>query len=181
MTISFIHPTRNAHSSAWELMNNRISLLLDRPTQEMYEEAEMSGLPLRTIIGLVLVIHGIGHAMAFVPALGIFSTENWHYRSWLISGVIGDPASRVLSIILFGVTLLGFIAAGLGVFGWLGLHPSWRTMATAAAVISLVALALFWNSFAALFPNKIGAIAVNVATLVCILWMKWPAEALLGY
>jgi hypothetical protein len=36
-------------------------------------------------------------------------------------------------------------------------------------VISLVALGLFWNSFASLFANKIGAIAVNVATLWALL------------
>jgi hypothetical protein len=42
-------------------------------------------------------------------------------------------------------------------------------------------LALFWNSFASLFPNKIGAIAVNIAVLVCLLWLNWPTEADIGY
>jgi hypothetical protein len=141
----------------------------------------MSASTLRIIIALGLLIHGIGHAMAFFPALGIFSTENWHHRSWLLTGAIGDSASRIISMIFFGIVLIGFVGAGLGVFGWLVPHELWRTLAIASAVISLVALALFWNSFAALFPNKIGAIGVNIATLVCLLWANWPTETTLGY
>ena len=116
----------------------------------------MSPTTLRIIIGLVLLVHGIGHSMAFLPALNITSTENWHHRSWLLTPLIGDTASRVISIILFGAALLGFIAAALGLFCWLVPHELWRSLAVYSAVISLAALALFWNSFASLFPNKIG-------------------------
>jgi len=129
----------------------------------------MSTATIRIITGLVLIIHGIGHAMAFFPALDIFSNEKWHHRSWLLSGFLGDTVSRVLVIILFGAALIGFIASGLGLFGWLIPHTAWQTLAIISAIISLVALGLFWNSFASLFPNKIGAIAVNIATLWTLL------------
>jgi hypothetical protein len=119
--------------------------------------------------------------MAFLPALNITSTDKWHYRSWLLTPVIGDTASRVISIILYGAAFIGFIAAALGLFGWLVPHDLWRSLAVVSAVISLIALALFWNSFASLFPNKIGAIAVNIAVLVCLLWLNWPTEADIGY
>ena len=141
----------------------------------------MSPTTLRIIIGLVLLVHGIGHIMAFLPALNITSTDNWHHRSWLLTPLIGDTASRVISIILFGAALLGFIAAGLGLFSWLVPHELWRSLAVYSAVISLAALALFWNSFVSFFPNKIGAIAVNIAVLVCLLWLNWPTEADIGY
>jgi len=129
----------------------------------------MSTSTIRIITALVLIIHGVGHAMAFFPALNIFSTDKWHYRSWLLSGFLGDTVSRVLVIILFGVALIGFIAAGLGLLGWLIPHSAWQTLAIISAVISLIALGLFWNSFASLFPNKIGAIVVNVAILWALL------------
>ena len=129
----------------------------------------MSTSTLRIITGLVLIIHGIGHFMALVPALNLFSSESWHYRSWLLGGVLNDTVSRVLVIVLFGAAMIGFIAAGLGVFGWLVPNDMWGKLALVSAIISLVALALFWNAFAALFPNKIGAIAVNIATLWVIL------------
>lgn len=141
----------------------------------------MSPSTLRAIIGLVFLVHGIGHIMAFFPALNISSTETWHHRSWLLTDLIGDTASRVFNIILFGAAFIGFIAAGLGLIDWLVPHDSWRTLATVSAVISLVALALFWNSFVAFFPNKIGAIVVNVAVLWGLLVANWPTEADIGF
>lgn len=125
----------------------------------------MSTATIRIITGAVLILHGIGHAMALVPALNIFSTDSWNYRSWLLTGVIGDSFSRVLVILLFGAAFLGFIAAGLGFFEVLVPHSAWQTLAIVSAVVSVVALVLFWNAFASLFPNKIGATVVNIATV----------------
>lgn len=129
----------------------------------------MSTATLRTITGLVLIVHGIGHSMALLPALNIASTEKWHFRSWLLTGVLGDTVSRALVVALFGAALIGFIAAGLGLFGVLVPHSAWQRLALISAVIGLVALALFWNAFVTFFPNKIGALAVNIATLWALL------------
>lgn len=125
----------------------------------------MSISTIRIIIGLVLIIHGIGHVMAFFPAFNWASSESWHYRSWLLSRILGDTVSRIIVVVLFGAAMLGFIAAGLGVFGWLVPHDSWQILALVSAVVSLVALGFFWNAFVALFPNKIGSIVVNVLVL----------------
>lgn len=141
----------------------------------------MSPTTLRMIIFFVLLVHGIGHSMAFFPAWGISSTEKWHHRSWLLTPLIGDKASRVISTVLFLAAFIGFIAAAFGIIGWLVPHEQWRSLAVLSAVISLTALFLFWNSFVALFPNKIGAIAVNLAVLVCLLYLNWPTEADIGY
>ena len=124
----------------------------------------MSTSTVRIITGFVLIVHGIGHALAFFPALNIFSTEKWHYRSWVLSGM-GDTTSRIVIMVLFGVVFVGFIAAGMGVFNWLVPHGMWQQIALVSAIIGLIALAIFWNAFASLFPNKIGAIAVNLAVL----------------
>ena len=74
----------------------------------------MSPTTLRIIIGLVLLVHGIGHIMAFFPAFNINSTDKWHHRSWLLTPLIGDTASRVISIILFGAAFIGFIECFFG-------------------------------------------------------------------
>ena len=129
----------------------------------------MSESTIRIITGLVFIVHGIGHIMAVLPALNISSTETCNYRSWLLSGILGDTLSRVLVIVLFGAAMIGFIAAGLGLFNWLVPHSAWQTLAIYSAVISLAALALFWNAFVALFPNKVGSIVVNVVTLWALL------------
>ena len=141
----------------------------------------MSPTVLRMIIALVLFVHGIGHVMAFFPALGISSTETWHARSWLLTSVIGESASKVILVILFGAALLGFVGAALALMGWLVPHDVWRTLSIVSAVISLIAIVLYWNAFVALFPNKIGALAVDIAVLVCLLFLNWPSEADIGY
>jgi hypothetical protein len=54
-------------------------------------------------------------------------------------------------------------------------------LATVSALISLVALLLYWNALIFFFPHKVGALAVNIATLVCLLVLNWPAETDLGF
>jgi hypothetical protein len=141
----------------------------------------MSGTTLRIIIALVFFVHGVGHFMGIMPALGLSSVKGWSSHSWLLTPLLGEAASRIISIILFAAALVGFLAAALGLMGWLVPHDSWRTLAIVSAVISLIALALFWNAFVSLIPNKLGAIAVDVATLVCLLGLNWPSEADLGF
>lgn len=133
------------------------------------------------IIALVLFVHGIGHTMGLIPILGIAGTETWHAQSWLLTGLIGDTVSRIIGFILFAAGLIGFVGAALSLMDWLVPHDWWRTLATVSSVVSLIAIFLFWNAFVMLFPNKIGAIAVNVATLVGLLMASWPTEAQLGY
>jgi len=54
-------------------------------------------------------------------------------------------------------------------------------LAVVSAVVSLVAVALFWNALVALFPNRVGALGVDIAVLVCLLLLNWPTEAEIGY
>jgi len=149
----------------------------------------MSPIFLRIIIAGVLAFHGVGHAMGIIPALQLpfFQNQsgawaqNWSSRSWLLTPLLGDAISRIIAIILFAVPLLGFLGAALGLMGWLVPYEWWRSLAIVSAVVSLIALGLFWNAFIYLFPHKVGAIAVNVAVLVGLLGANWPSEADIGY
>jgi len=141
----------------------------------------MSSTTLRLIIAAILFVHGIGHVLGVMAALQLSNVENWSSRSWLLTGLIGETASRVISFLLFLAALLGFIGAALALMGWLLPHDWWRPLSVSSAVISLIALGLFWNAFPSLFPNKIGAIAVDIAVLVGLLWLEWPTDAAIGY
>jgi hypothetical protein len=149
----------------------------------------MSGTVLRAIVAFVFAFHAVGHAMGTIPALGIVNTQgssqgwlqNWSSHSWLLTNLLGSTLSRILCVALYGAALLGFLGAALAVVGWGVPHAWWRTLAVASAVISLVALLLFWNALIFLFPHKVGALAVNLATLVCLLALNWPTEADLGF
>jgi hypothetical protein len=141
----------------------------------------MSGTTLRFIIAAVLFIHGIGHFMGVMPALRLVDVKGWNSQSWLLTPLIGETASRILSAVLFLVALAGFIASALALLGWIVPHDSWRTLAVVSAVISILTIVLFWNAFVALFPNKVGALGVDIAVLVCLLVLNWPAEADIGF
>ena len=149
----------------------------------------MSGTALRAIIAFVFAFHGMGHTMGIIPALGIINVQgssqgwlkNWSSHSWLLTGLLGDTVSRILCTLLYGAALIGFLGAALALLGWGIPHDWWRTLSIVSAIISLVALILFWNALIFLFPHKVGALAVNVAALVCLIALNWPAEAQLGF
>jgi len=149
----------------------------------------MSGTVLRAIIAIVFAFHGVGHAMGVIPALGVVNREgssqgwlkNWSSRSWLLTNLLGNAGSRILCVILYGAALIGFLGAALALLGWGIPHDWWRTLAVVSAAISLVALLLFWNALIFLFPHKVGALAIDIATLACLLLLNWPSGAALGF
>jgi hypothetical protein len=149
----------------------------------------MSGTVLRAIVAFVFAFHGVGHAMGIIPALGIVKTDkasqgwlkNWSSHSWLLTDLVGWRASAILCAVLYGAALVGFVGALLALLGWGVPHDWWRTVAVVSAAISLAALLLFWNGLILLFPHKVGALAINVVTLGCLLALSWPAEAHLGF
>lgn len=134
----------------------------------------------RLWIGIVLILHGVGHLLG-VLALTALGGGNWNGRSWLLTDSLGEGTAKAISAVLWVVGLVVFVVAGLALLE-IGFPESWwKPLAAGGAVLSLVALTLFWNSFPALFPNKIGAIAVNLAALIGILITDWPtAEMLAG-
>ena len=148
----------------------------------------MSGSTLRFTIAGVLFFHGIGHLMGVIPALGLIRTgesspaafRNWSSRSWLLTNLLGDTAASIVCGLLFAAGFVCTVGAGLSLIGWLLPHQGWRTLALAAAVVSLVAVALYWNALMLLFPHKVGALSVDITILVCLLWLNWPSEAAIG-
>ena len=155
-----------------------------------FKEKTMSGTTLRFIIAAVLIFHGIGHAMGVLSALPLLKKDdesqagfmkNWSSDSWLLTDALGKGVTRVTCIVLYALALIGFIVTGLSLLDWVLPHDWWRTAAIVSSAISLLALALHWNALMLLFPHKIGAIAINVATLVCLLGANWPAETDIGF
>ena len=135
----------------------------------------MSDQVIRNIVPLALILHGIGHWMGILTAVGVIKTDAWNSRSWLLTDPLGDTTARVLALVIWALAFLGFLAAGAGAWGWSVTDGSWRTMAVISAVLSLAGLFFFWNAFAMLFPNKIGALAINIITLVAVLIADWPS------
>lgn len=133
----------------------------------------------RLWIGIVIILHGIGHILG-VFALTSLGGDNWNGRSWLLTDAMGETPTRVLSVILWVGCCVAFIVAGLALLEVGFPEDWWKPVAVTAAFVSLATLALFWNAFPALFPNKIGAIAVNLVLIVGVLMADWPTEEMLN-
>jgi hypothetical protein len=125
----------------------------------------------KILVALVLVAHGIGHSMGL---LGMFkiATINpaWHGDSWLLTGIVGQGLTQIVGSVLWTLAILGFgLLAGV-VMGWLP-EAWWQPLAVASAVVSLVGLLFFPVAFP--LVSTLGALAVDVAVLVAVLWYGW--------
>jgi hypothetical protein len=140
----------------------------------------MDSSTIRIVITVVLFIHAIGHIQGVLAALGLFRTEIWHPRSWLIDKLVGEKASRAIALAIWLLCVLGFLATA---FAFLGIgipFALWRPMAIIFSIISILGLVFYWNSFAAII-NKVGALGVNGAILVGLLFLHWPKDGDLGF
>jgi hypothetical protein len=118
----------------------------------------------------VVGAHGIGHVMGWLPAWGIARIDGVSSRSWLLSGPLGDATTRAVAGALWLAPTIGFIVAAAGFFSdqeW------WRPVATASAVVSLLAIGLFWEALP--MGSRIGAIAVNVLVIGAVATRWAPA------
>jgi hypothetical protein len=128
---------------------------------------------LTVILAIFLILHGLVHAiLAFAPVPnepdakpGAFFTTS--SRSWLLARLgINDSLVQWIGIILVVLSTLGFILAGLGVLGALGLNTVWETIAIVSAAVSLLLLILFWHTW------LIVGVLIDVGVLLALLWVR---------
>ncbi len=105
--------------------------------------------------------------------------DHWSDRSWLLTKIIGQSATRRIGVVIWIAALLGFTVSALGIFGLLVPVEWWPTLAVISAIVSLIALMLFWDAFPGTL-NKVGAIGVDVAALVALLGANWPSADMVG-
>jgi hypothetical protein len=117
-------------------------------------------------------VHGIGHALGWMPAMGIAAFEGVSSRSWAVTGLVGDGGARLVAGALFLLPMVGFLVAAAGLFmgqGW------WRNVAVASAAVSLLATALYPQAFTT--GSTVGSVAVDVLVLYGILVASWGVDA----
>lgn len=134
----------------------------------------MSVSTVRIIVSLVLMAHGLGHALTALPVYGLRLSETHSADSWLLSKVLRKGLSSGFCVIVNLLAMVTFVAAGLALADWGLARDSWEGLAVTGSVFSLLGLALFWNGFPFLVPNKVGALFVDILALVAILWLRWP-------
>lgn len=129
---------------------------------------------MKILIAIFLIAHGLVHAgLAAAPnpkdpdeKAGAFFTSA--KRSWLLSKLGLSPnAIQWIGIGLVSLSTIGFVLAGLGVFGVAGLDTIWRTIAIISAATSLLLLILFWHRWLVI------GVLIDLVILAEILWIKW--------
>jgi len=127
----------------------------------------MSTQIIQILVAGALFVHGVGHTLGFwMPA-----------RSWLLSG-LSEPVLRNISSVFWILSAVGFVASCLGFLGVLVPSDLWRPLSVGTAVISLLGLFLFLNTWPAF--NTIGAVGMNIVVLVTQLWLHWPPADMFG-
>ena len=136
---------------------------------------------LKIALAIFLIAHGLVHAgLAAAPnpvdqdaKPGAFFTSPG--RSWLLPRSGLNPAAvQWIGIILVALATLGFVLAGLGVFGVSGLTTIWRTVAVFSSCVSLLLLVLFWHLW------LVVGVLIDIGILVALLWANWPSVDLIG-
>ena len=130
----------------------------------------------RILIALVLFAHGIGHSLGMLQVFKVATVNpEWNGDSWLLTGFLGTTASQVVGIVTWSIAMVGFILAAAVVMGWLPV--AWfGPIAATSSVASLLGIVLFPFAFPTF--STIGAVVVDVATLVAVVWLHWvPSDA----
>ena len=142
----------------------------------------MSDQLLRTVLGGVLLLHGLGHsgaigALAWIARFGPEHTGDWtRARSWLLPALAPTTATTVACVV-WALALVGFAATALAFWG-IGLPvDAWRGLALVSALVSAAGIVVFFGTWPMF--NTLAALGVNVAVLAG-LWLQWPPQAVAG-
>jgi hypothetical protein len=140
----------------------------------------MSADTARGLVVGALVIHGLGHggalgALIWMALRPSDPTGGWQAaRSWLLPALPAATATPIAGAFWI-VAMLGFVVAALSFWG-IGLPgEAWRSVAIGSAIVSLVGITLFFGTWPPF--NTLAALVVNIAVLVSLLWLRWPAQA----
>ena len=149
----------------------------------------MSDQTIQFLIVAVLLLHGI----AFARATGTLLVQ-WRSRSnsgwlplrfWLYPS-LSAPATAALAFFFWLLSTIGFIGAAMAFWEILIPGELWRQLAIGGAIISTIGIILFSGIWPGAPTKRMSqldtviALVVNVAILVCLLWLEWPPVSMFG-
>jgi len=116
---------------------------------------------LRWGLAIVLVMHGLGHAM-FAMYVWFGTDVGFTASPWLLPGAV-MPVSLAgqLSAIVWLAAMAGFVVAA---FGLVNQAAWWPRLAVGAAVLSLAVLLLWWNTITP--GSRVWAAFVDVVVIL---------------
>lgn len=130
------------------------------------------------LFSVFIVLHGLVHLLYFGQSRRLLELQPgmvWPDGSWLFAKVLDPVGNRVLATIFLVWAVLGFVAAGMGIFT----GQSWfRPVLAGTAVFSSAIFILFWDGGWQNLDDKGGVgLLINVAILIVVLALHWPKIA----
>jgi len=126
-------------------------------------------------LALVVFAHGVGHLLFLGPVVGLGHWADQTGDSWILSGAIGEPATRLIATVLWSVVIVLFVA---GVAGFMGATEWWRPVTIAAATLSIAGIVVFWGGIAS--SSAAFALIADLAILGSLLIAHWPTTQVAG-
>jgi len=126
-------------------------------------------------LGVFLAAHGLIHLGYVTPAPADPKYPFSLSKSWLITGIgLEEPSVRMLGIVLSALTVVGFVLTGLAATGILVPQEWWQPLTVVSAMTSFLLLVFFWNTWLVL------GVAIDIALLVALLWLRWQPFGAIG-
>ena len=115
---------------------------------------------LKLALALLVLAHGVGHVLFLAPTMRLAEWADQSGHSWLLTPSLGDSVARVLGASAW-VTVIGLFTAA--VIGFFVGSDWWRSAAIVGAVLSIVAILVFWDGIAT--SSALFALAFDVIVL----------------
>ncbi len=91
------------------------------------------------------MLHGLVHLWYFILSQRLVEYKaemGWSGQSWLLTGSLGGPVTRLFASIFFAVSMILFLISGLGILldtVW------WRSLVLISVILSSFVLLVFWD------------------------------------
>jgi hypothetical protein len=130
---------------------------------------------LRIGVALLVLAHGVGHLLFLGPVVGLGNWAGQTGNSWILTDVLGNGAARAIAATVWSAVIVLFVA---GVGGFFAGADWWRTVAVAAAFVSIGGIVVYWDGIYT--SSAIFALAVDAVILGALLVAHWPPPELAG-
>lgn len=128
---------------------------------------------LRFLSAIFIILHGLVHLWYVVLSLELVEFEpemGWTSQSWLLSRLLGDPATRKLASVLFTLATLVFVVSGAGILfrtGW------WPSALLGSAIFSSAIVLLYWDgSLEKIVQKGLVALLINAGVIAAVLVLR---------
>lgn len=125
-------------------------------------------------IGIFILLHGLVHIwyVTLSQRWVEFQVDmGWAGKSWLLTNLLGDQVTRFLATLLYSLSAIVFVAAGVGLLA----NQEWsRPGLVIASIISSLTILVFWDGSLNMPVEKgLLGLLISVGILIAVFVFRW--------